>query len=166
MNQPRHPHPLVWAAALLLTTTLLAPAARAHCEIPCGIYGDEMRFEMIEEHLQTIEKSMRMIDELSAAPGKNANQLVRWVVNKEEHAEQLREILTVYFLDQRIKPVDAGAGEARQTYLDQIETLHRMMVRVMKCTQTTDVTHVEKLRELTSRLYLLYFGEEHEKHTH
>ena len=24
--------------------------ASAHCEIPCGIYGDEMRFDMIEEN--------------------------------------------------------------------------------------------------------------------
>ena len=166
MTRSHTPHRVALAAALLITTTLLAPAARAHCEIPCGIYGDEMRFDMMEEHLQTIEKSMRMIDELSAAPGENANQLVRWVVNKEEHAEKLREILTVYFLDQRIKPVDADGGEKRQTYLDQVETLHRMMVRVMKCTQTTDLVHVETLRELKDRLYRLYFGEEHEKHTH
>ena len=166
MTSPRTPHPLVWAALTILLAAALAPTASGHCEIPCGIYGDEMRFDMIDEHLETIAKSMRQVDELSADPAANANQLVRWVVNKEEHAEKLREILTVYFLDQRIKPVDADGGEKRQTYLDQVETLHRMMVRVMKCTQTTDLTHVEKLRELKDRLYLLYFGEEHEKHTH
>jgi nickel superoxide dismutase len=30
--------------------------AAAHCEIPCGIYDDEMRINMVLEHIATIEK--------------------------------------------------------------------------------------------------------------
>ncbi|PLX11209.1 MAG: superoxide dismutase, partial [Marinilabiliales bacterium] len=37
----------------------------AHCEIPCGIYEDTIRIELIKEHIITIEKSMKMIHELS-----------------------------------------------------------------------------------------------------
>jgi nickel superoxide dismutase len=157
-----------WTAALAVAIAagVTATPVLAHCELPCGIYGDEMRFDEIDEHLETISKSMRMIDELSKEPGKNANQLVRWVVNKEEHAEKLREILTVYFLDQRIKPKDPDAGEDYKKYLAQVETLHRMMIQVMKTTQTTDQQHVEKLRTLKKQLYELYFGKDHEKHTH
>jgi len=157
-----------WAAAVLivLSAVLAPPAARAHCELPCGIYGDEMRFDMIDEDLETIAKSMRQIQELSQDPAANANQLVRWVMNKEEHAEKLREILTVYFLDQRVKPVDDTGSDAYQTYRDQLETLHRMMVQVMKCTQTTDLAHVDELKQLKDRFYDLYFGPDHEKHTH
>ena len=45
----------------------MVPASvQAHCQIPCGIYGDEMRFQMLEEHITTIEKSMKLIGELSA----------------------------------------------------------------------------------------------------
>jgi nickel superoxide dismutase len=152
-----------------LTVALLAlttPAARAHCELPCGIYHDEMRFEMIDEHLETIAKSMRMIEDLGADPGQNANQLARWVMNKEEHAAKLRDILTVYFLDQRIKPVDPDAGDEYDLYLARIETLHRMMVHVMKCKQTTDLEHVDALRELRNHFYTLYFGEDHQPHEH
>jgi nickel superoxide dismutase len=151
--------------AALVTLGAAAPA-HAHCQIPCGIYGDEMRFDLIDEHLETIAKSMRLVEELSAAPGENANQLTRWVMNKEDHASELSEILTYYFLDQRIKVTDPADDEAYQTYLAQLETIHRMMVRVMKCKQTTDQAHVEKLRELKDQLYVLYFGEDHEKHTH
>ena len=39
--------------------------AFAHCEIPCGIYDDEMRIKMLAEHVTTIEKSMAQIQELS-----------------------------------------------------------------------------------------------------
>ncbi len=31
-----------------------ASYAAAHCEIPCGIYDDEMRINMIAEHITTI----------------------------------------------------------------------------------------------------------------
>ena len=52
---------------LLLAFCLLATAAPllAHCEIPCGIYGDEARFVAIEEDLTTIEKAMKQITALA-----------------------------------------------------------------------------------------------------
>jgi nickel superoxide dismutase len=150
--------------ALILATN--AGTALAHCQIPCGIYGDEMRFDMIDEHLETIGKSMATIDELSANPGENANQLTRWIMNKEDHARQLRDILTVYFLDQRIKPVTADEGDEYEKYVAQLTTVHAMMVHVMKCKQTTDTAHVQALRELSAQFYGLYFGEGHERHRH
>ena len=43
----------------ILTVLLLPILAHAHCQVPCGVYTDEMRFGMIEEDLQTIEKAMK-----------------------------------------------------------------------------------------------------------
>ena len=40
------------------------------------------------------------------------NQLVRWVDNKEIHADELSEIVTYYFMTQRIKPPAADADDA------------------------------------------------------
>ena len=77
----------------------------AHCEIPCGIYTDDMRIKMILEDIATIEKSMKKINELSKDPAKNSNQLVRWINNKEHHADKIQEVVTQYFMTQRIKPV-------------------------------------------------------------
>ncbi|MHC4552675.1 MAG: superoxide dismutase [Ni], partial [Planctomycetota bacterium] len=54
----------------------------SHCEIPCGIYDDPMRIRMIDEHIQTIEKSMKQIQELQKTDEINYNQLVRWTINK------------------------------------------------------------------------------------
>ena len=64
--------------SVLVSLAVLAVAggtAHSHCEIPCGIYGDEARFSAIAEDLATIEKSMKQILELSADPSMNANQL-------------------------------------------------------------------------------------------
>ena len=75
-----------------------------HCEIPCGIYDDEMRIKMMAEHITTLEKSMKEIMALSKAPAINYNQIVRWVMNKETHATEFQGIVTQYFMTQRIRP--------------------------------------------------------------
>ena len=78
--------------------------AWAHCEIPCGIYDDQVRAQLILEHSQTVEKSMVQIIKLGKESSVNYNQLVRWVSNKEEHANKIQAIVTQYFMTQRIKP--------------------------------------------------------------
>ena len=147
-------------AALLVPSFLLVSAAQVlgHCEIPCGIYGDDARFSAIGEDLQTIEKSMGMIVELSAEPGKNMNQLVRWVNNKERHADRIREVVTDYFMAQRVKTPDAADAVAQSRYTRQLVILHKMVVATMKCKQTTDPKHVGTLHDLTHEFQALYEG--------
>ena len=89
---------------MIITLAALALQAQAHCQIPCGIYDDAARLTLMKEHVTTIEKSMNEIARLTAASPKDPNQLVRWVNNKEVHADKLTEIVTCYFLAQRIKP--------------------------------------------------------------
>ena len=55
-------------APVALVVALAAFNAVAHCEIPCGIYTDEMRVQMIEEHCKTIEKSMSQISGPRSGP--------------------------------------------------------------------------------------------------
>ena len=135
-----------------------------HCEIPCGIYGDRMRIDQLEEHFRTVEKSMRKIEELSAQGDKNYNQLVRWVNNKELHANEIQEIVYQYFLNQRIKPVENAKSEGWEKYVKQTTLLHKMLVEAMKCKQTTDQEHVEELRSLLNRFVKAYFEKSAEGH--
>ncbi len=134
-------------AALLMTAAVVG----AHCEIPCGIYDDQMRADHIAEHITTIEKSMNQIMALSKEDPINYNQLVRWINNKEIHANELQEIVTQYFMTQRIKP-DA------EKYNEKIGALHQMLVYAMQCKQTTDLDNVEKLKSLLKEFEKLYFG--------
>jgi nickel superoxide dismutase len=142
------------ARTIALLTVVLGVFASAnawaHCEIPCGIYDDHMRIHMIEEHATTIEKSMNQIVELSGQTPANYNQLIRWVTNKEQHANELQEIVTQYFMTQRIKP-DA------KDYEKKVTLLHKMLLAAMKCKQTTDLANVKELRSLTSEFEGLYF---------
>lgn len=151
----------------LLIIVLVAPGMlSAHCEIPCGIYGDKMRIDMLKEHITTIEKSMNQIMELQEADDINYNQLVRWITNKEDHANQFQHIVTQYFMTQRIKLVDGNDEAAMKKYQKEIALLHEMLVYAMKTKQTTDLNHVEKLKELVDTFYDSYFTEEEKAHNH
>jgi nickel superoxide dismutase len=138
---------LIVSGAILV---IFAAGACAHCEIPCGIYDDALRIKLINEHITTIEKSMNQIMKLEAAEQTNWNQLVRWVTNKEHHADLLQKIVTQYFMTQRIKP---GMND----YEPMLAMLHGLLVYSMKCKQTIDIAHIEKLRTLVSDFEKIYF---------
>ena len=140
--------------ALIMAIALVAlSAARvgAHCEIPCGIYDDQLRADLIAEHATTIEKSMKKIVELSRQNPVNYNQLVRWVSNKEKHASEIQHLVTQYFMTQRLKP-DA------KKYSEKLAVLHKMLIYAMKSKQSTDVANVSTLRSLLKEFEILYFG--------
>jgi nickel superoxide dismutase len=131
-----------------------AGQVRAHCEIPCGIYDDQLRADLIEEHATTIEKSMKKIVELGKQNPVNYNQLARWVSNKEKHASEVQHIVSQYFMTQRIKP-DA------KKYSEKLTVLHKMLISAMKCKQSTDLDQVKTLRSLLKDFEILYFGHSH-----
>jgi nickel superoxide dismutase len=150
-------HTVHVALIALLGIAILTPsAALAHCQIPCGIYDDDARFTLLREHITTIEKSMKTINDLESQDHAHANQLVRWVSNKDTHADALTEIVTYYFMAQRVKPAPATDKKAHAAYVAKVELLHKMVVHSMKCKQTTDVAHVEALRELVGEFQTAY----------
>jgi len=148
---------LLIAAAFLASFT--AMEALSHCQIPCGIYDDPTRFVLMAEHIATIEKSTKTIIELSSEEKPDYNQLVRWVANKDHHADELSEVVTYYFMAQRIKPPEGGGEQARAKYLEQISALHQMLVYAMKAKQTTDLENVEKLRALMESFKASYLAQ-------
>ena len=141
-------------AAGLSLLLIIASNVGAHCEIPCGIYDDQLRANLIYEHTVTIEASIKKIAELGTQNPVNYNQLTRWVFNKEEHATKIQQIVSQYFLTQRIRP-DA------EKYTDKLSVLHKMLLAAMKCKQSIDLANVQILRSLLKEFEILYFGQSH-----
>ena len=131
----------------------------AHCEVPCGIYHDELRIELIKEHIQTVEKAMKQIEEIQSAEVVNYNQLVRWINTKEEHARLIQEIAEQYFLTQRVKFAEPSEGEKYEKYITQLTSMHQLIVYAMKSKQTTDVANVEAMSKALTAFEDSYFGE-------
>jgi hypothetical protein len=71
-------------------------------------------------------------------------------MNKEDHANQLQDIVAQYFMTQRIK-FDT------KDYDKKLKILHHMLVYTMKCKQTTDKANVEALKKLIAEFKDIYF---------
>ena len=145
-------------AGVVLSAVICASIAYSHCQIPCGIYNDQMRFDMMAEHITTIEKAMNIITVLSEAEKPNMNQMVRWIQNKEQHADELSHIITHYFMTQRINPSAETDTKAYHQYVNKLVLLHQMLVYSMRCKQTTDLVNVKKLRSLLTEFRDAYSG--------
>jgi len=153
--------PVLWV--IFVSAAVFTSIVYSHCQIPCGIYGDQMRFDMIAEHITTIEKSMKLITELSSQRSPNMNQIVRWVHNKDEHADEISHIIAYYFMAQRLKLPPEGDVKVYNEYVKKLTLLHEMLVYTMKAKQTTDLANVEKLRSLLAKFRDAYFGETEHK---
>ncbi len=134
---------------ILLCSTLLFAIpedASAHCQVPCGIFDDDNVIGSMQTDFLTIEKACTEIAALSKDPSANAQQIVRWTVNKESHAQDLQEKVLNHFLAQRLKSPEAGAdGDA---YMAKLKLCHEVIVAAMKCKQSTDPANVGKLKGL------------------
>lgn len=129
--------------------------AYAHCQIPCGIYDDHARVQSMLEDVETVEKSMKLIAELSGkSDAQSQNQLVRWVMNKEQHAQYIIDTISDYFLTQRVK-------SKQEDYSERLVKHHTVIVAAMESKQNADLSYVKSLKASIEAL-LPYYPE----HTH
>ena len=142
-----------------------SPFLFSHCEVPCGIYNDQLRLAMIEEHIMTIEKAITQIIALSIENPQNMNQIVRWIMNKEHHAEEIQHIISQYFLTQRLKPTDKEDSGNYPKLIQNLQHCHEILVLAMKTKQSTDLENVEALKQSVKNFSAFYFGKAEEPHT-
>ena len=140
-----------------------APAPVPHCEVPCGIYADQMRFEQMLEDTQTIAKAITSVNEIANGfdqgppNAKTINQMTRWINTKESHATNTQHIVAQYFLTQRIKADN-------KDYAKQLAAAHKVMVSAMKCKQDADPATAKTLKDSIYDLYRAYEGKEPKFH--
>lgn len=146
----------------MLGTLVLTTIASAHCQVPCGIYGDQQRFEQMLEDEHTISKSQIEITNFGGG-GSNPqdfNQATRWVMTKEQHASHIQEVIASYFMAQRIKADDPEYGK-------KLMAAHAVMVAAMKCKQSSDPATAKTLENSIFDFYRAYEGKEPEfDHSH
>ncbi|QDT70653.1 Nickel-containing superoxide dismutase [Planctomycetes bacterium MalM25] len=135
--------------------------ADAHCQVPCGIYGDQRRFDSMLEDAETITKAIAQIGELAGTHDATGhNQLARWVTTKEQHATSIQETIAAYFLAQRIKADSAN-------YVDQLKASHAITVAAMKAKQAADPATADALTKAIKAYYKVYTGKDYQAaHVH
>ena len=134
---------------------LLPQTTQAHCQIPCGIYDDHARVQEMLEDAATVEKSVKLIAELSGkSDPQSQNQLVRWVMNKEKHAQNVIAAISDYFLTQRVK-------SDQEDYAERLIKHHRVIVAAMKAKQNADANSAQGLKESIEALSAYYPEHKH-----
>ena len=127
----------------------------AHCQIPCGIYDDHARVMTMLEDVATIRKSVSLIAELAdKTDPQSKNQLVRWVVNKEQHAQNIIDTISDYFLTQRVKA-------SQEDYAERLQKHHAVIVASMKAKQNASMEHVDNLMMAVEAVAPYYPKHEH-----
>lgn len=154
---------LLLGTLFLFVLLQVSDKANAHCEVPCGIYNDSARVQMLYEHIATIEKAMIMIKKLQKQEKPNYNQLLRWVMTKEKHANDMQHIIYQYFMTQRIKFKPESNKQEYKKYIEQITLAHKILVYAMKSKQTTEESYIKQLRETVHLFEHSYFNKQVEK---
>jgi len=133
----------------------ISPQAYAHCQIPCGIYDDHARVQQMLEDVATVEKSVKLISELAGkTDAQSQNQLVRWVMNKEEHAQRIISTISDYFLTQRVKPTATD-------YAERLLNHHAVILAAMKAKQNAEISVVVDLKASVEKLQPYYPEHKH-----
>ena len=143
--------------SLVFAFVFTASWLSAHCQIPCGIFGDALKFSQLEQDIETIKKSGKLIRELSSKDtlsSEDRQQLIRWTTNKEAHAQKIIDDSANYFLAQRVK-LDADH------YAEKIELLHHIIIYSMKSKQSVEAEPAEMIGKKLAAFKELYLDHSH-----
>jgi nickel superoxide dismutase len=141
---------LIVSTVFVVSILAIPKLSYSHCQIPCGIYNDHARIQTMLEDTATIEKSMKLIAELSGkTDAQSQNQLVRWVMNKEAHSQNIISTISDYFLTQRVKADQAD-------YIERLKKHHTVIVAAMKTKQNADIKYAIELRASIETLLSYY----------
>jgi nickel superoxide dismutase len=79
----------------LLDAAAPPPLAHAHCDIPCGIYDPHL----MQIGALTVIRMNQLVDALAQDHAKEKNNLTRYILVKEEHAELVKREARVIWGD-------------------------------------------------------------------
>jgi len=142
-------------AGILVVVLMIPSLAAAHCQIPCGIYDDHARVKLMLEDAATVTKATKLIADLSSKTDpQSLNQRVRWVMNKELHAQNIIATISDYFLTQRVKA-------SQKDYKERLVKHHAVIVAAMKAKQNAGEQYAKELASAIEALAPYYPEHKH-----
>lgn len=138
-------------AAFLSCTTLLT----SHCQMPCGIYHDDMVFDQVDQYVETMYKGITVVNESKFSTIKDKNEFIRWIMQKEKESNETANLLLTYFLQQKIKP-----GE--EDTVKKLTSIHKLLFLIVQIKQNADVNIVESFSNEWDQFKLMFHREGYE----
>lgn len=128
---------------------------QAHCQMPCGIYHDDMVFDQIDQYVETMYKGISVLDDNKFTSVKDRNEFVRWVLQKEKASDEAAALITQYFLQQKIK-----TGE--DDTVKRLTSAHKLLTLLVVIKQNVDIKFVEDFMEEWEKFKLMFHREGYE----
>lgn len=141
-----------WSFAVFLSSSGLVSA---HCQMPCGIYHDDMVFDQVDQYAETMYKGITVMNESKFSSVKDKNEFVRWVIQKENETNEVANLLLTYFIQQKIKP-----GE--EDTLKKLTSVHKLLFLLVQIKQNADVGIVESFTSEWEKFKLMFHREGYE----
>lgn len=126
-----------------------------HCQMPCGIYHDDIVYDQIDQYIETMVKAVSKIKDSKFTTPFEHNELIRWVMTKDNMSNQTAELIMTYFLQQKIKPGEKDTPK-------QLESAHKLLFRIVIIKQTVDFKAVSDFAEEWEKFKLMFHIEGYE----
>lgn len=126
-----------------------------HCQMPCGIYHDDMVYDLIDQYVETMYKGVSVLNNSKFSTTKEKNEFIRWVMEKEKASDQTAKLITEYFLQQKIK-----TGEADT--VKRLVSAHKLLFLAMTIKQNTDLEFVTAFSDEWNQFKLMFHREGYE----
>jgi nickel superoxide dismutase len=112
----------------------------AHCQMPCGIYHDDMVFDQVDQYVETMYKGMSILNSSKFHGVHDWNEVIRWVMLKEKESDSVTNLLTTYFLQQKIKPGETDTAK-------RLVSCHKLLFLLVGIKQNTSIKFVQEFLE-------------------
>ncbi len=127
----------------------------AHCQMPCGIYHDDMEFDRIDQYVETMYKGISVLNDSKFGTVKERNEFVRWVMQKDQASDEAAHLISKYFLQQKILP---GGDDTTK----QLVSAHKLLYYTVCIKQTVDLKCVEQFSQEWEKFKLMFHREGYE----
>lgn len=138
------------SAALCFSHDLMS-----HCQMPCGIYHDDMVFDQIDQYVETMYKGISVIDDSKFTSVKDRNETVRWIALKDHESDDTAQLITTYFLQQKIKPGEADTAK-------KLESAHKLLFLLVAIKQNVDLQMVQDFSDEWDKFKTMFHVEGYE----
>lgn len=108
----------------------------AHCQMPCGIYHDELVFNQIDQYIETMYKGITELNNSKFSTPFERNNFMRWVKLKDSASDEIASLITEYFLQQKIKPAEADTPK-------RLISAHKMLFELTAIKQNVNIKMIE-----------------------
>ncbi|MFA6916759.1 MAG: superoxide dismutase [Ni] [Parachlamydiales bacterium] len=121
----------------------------AHCQMPCGIYHDDMVYDQIDQYVETMVKAVAKIKDTKTTTPENRNEYVRWIMTKDRLSDQTANLITTFFLMQKIKPDEEETPK-------KVVSAHKLLFQIVCIKQTVDFKSVSDFAEEWEKFKLMF----------